>query len=87
MTACPDCARLQDENRRLRRLALHQQRVLESVRVLVARRRLPRMPRQTLQLAKCGPNGQAERSQGGVGAERAVGTVLEAAPGAAREEA
>jgi hypothetical protein len=40
MTACPDCARLRDENRRLRRLALHQQRVLETVRMTVARRRL-----------------------------------------------
>jgi hypothetical protein len=87
MTACPDCARLRDENRRLRRLALHQQRVLETVRMTVARRRLPAVPRQTSQDGTGRANGLAERSQGGVGAERAVGTVLEAAPGAAREEA
>jgi hypothetical protein len=54
---CAHCPEL----RRLRKVVLHQQRIIEAVRADVAKARLPKAPRQTLQDGTGRPNSLAER--------------------------
>ena len=83
MTSCAHCPEL----RRLRKQLLHQQRIIETVRCAVAKRRLPKQLRATLQntpkrpqAGSGGPNGTLKAAVGRGGVERPADARVEACP-------